>query len=112
MFVRKESPLFDRYAVLVVVGIYQVACEFQVSAPDVVLNAVSEPPSVKERLALAVVDRGPGVAIGVDTTLKANLDPGDPADANLVQPFFDVGVARPEALHFADELLESRRVYF
>lgn len=112
LFVGQEPSLLYSDAVLMVVGIDQVACKFEVCATDIVFDAVSEPPSVQERLALAVVDRGPGVAVGVNATLKTDLDSSNPAHANLVESLFDMRVVRAEAPDLSDEILKSRSVDF
>lgn len=98
--------------VLVVIRVDQVACQFQVGASDVVFDAVSQASGVEERLALAVGNARPGLAVGVDTSLKADFDPGDPPYADLVQAFSDVGVAGAELADFADELLQAPGVDF
>lgn len=92
-FVWEVSTLFNCDAVLVVVCVDQAAGKFQVCASDVVFNAVSQAPGVEQRLALAVGNARPGLAVGVDAALKADFDLSDPAHADLVQATADMGVA-------------------
>lgn len=86
-----------------VICVDQVAGKFEVCAPDVVLDAVSEPAGVEEWLALAVVDRGPWLPVGVDAALEAGFDSGNPADADLVQPFLNVWVSWAEVPDLAHQ---------
>lgn len=76
-----------------VVRVDQVACKFQVIASDVVFDAVSQTSGVEERLALAVGNARPWLAIGVNAALKADFDLSNPAHADLVKTSADVGVA-------------------
>lgn len=105
--VREISALLYSYAVLMVIGVYQVAGKFQVCASDVVFNAVTKAPGVKQRLALAVGNARPWLTIRIDAALKADFDFCDPPYADLVQAFSDVGVAGAELADFADELLQA-----
>lgn len=106
-FVRKESALLHSNTVLVVIRVDQVACQFQVGASDVVFNAVSQAPGVEQRLALAVVNARPGLAVGIDATLEADFDLCDPPDADLVQALADVRVGWAELADFTDKLLQA-----
>lgn len=107
LFVRQVPSLFNSDAILMIICVYQVAGEFQVCSAYVVFDAVTEPARVEERLALAVMDRGPWLAVWVDATLKAGFDPGNPSDADLVQAFLDVRVRGAEVPDFAHELLQG-----
>ena len=89
-----------------VIGIYEVAGKFEVGAPDIVLDAVTKTARVEERLALAVMDRGPGGAGRVDAALETDFDPCNPAHADLVQAFLDVRVRGAEVPDFAHQFLQ------
>lgn len=106
LFVRKESSLFDCNAILMVIGIYEVAGKFETGSPDIVLDAVTETARVEERLALAVVNRRPWLAVRVDAPLEAGFDSCNPSDADLIQPFLDVRVCRAEVPDFAHQFLQ------
>ncbi|MEQ6570988.1 hypothetical protein V4W67_21665 [Pseudomonas aeruginosa] len=107
LFVWQVPSLFNSDAVLMVICVYQVACEFEVCAPDVVFDAVSQPARVEERLALAVGDGRPRLAVRVNAPLKAGFDSGNPADADLVQAFLDVRVRGAEVPDFGHQFLQG-----
>ena len=107
LFVRQVPSLFNSDAVLMVICVDQVACEFEVGATDIVLDAVTKTARVEERLALAVGDGRPDVAVGIDTALKAGFNSGDPPNADLVETLFDMRVCRAELPDLAYELLQG-----
>lgn len=98
--------MFNSDAVLMVICVDQVACEFEVCAPDIVFDAVTEPAGVEEWLTLAVVNRRPWLAVRVDAPLEAGFDTGNPADTDLVEAFLNVRVCRAELPDLAHELLQ------
>lgn len=54
-----------------------------------------------------MMDRGPGVAVGIDTALEAGFDSSNPADADLIQAFLDVRVRGAEVPDFAQQFLQG-----